>query len=130
MVVIAKTSNKLIRIGEFHIDYVGHPHRQPHSKRYFDIIYLEFRQEKSFPDEKDFSVYSAISVVINLGGTIVIRFVDLCRELGLPTARVKYWTEVGKVPACAKWGNQRIWTPEQAEVVRQFAATHRLWQHD
>jgi hypothetical protein len=24
MVVIAKTSNKLIRIREFHIDYVGH----------------------------------------------------------------------------------------------------------
>jgi hypothetical protein len=33
MVVIAKTSNKLIRIREFHIDYVGHaqPSREEYS---------------------------------------------------------------------------------------------------
>jgi transposase InsO family protein len=42
MVVIAKTSNKLIRIREFHIDYVGHAQQplRPHEHWHIDVTYI------------------------------------------------------------------------------------------
>jgi hypothetical protein len=52
MVVIAKTSNKLIRIREFHIDYVGHAQHQAAKdrlNRYHELDKALFENPKAVP---------------------------------------------------------------------------------
>jgi len=56
MVVIAKTSNKLIRIRGFHIDYLGHGHRQ--ALLSLQTVNAQKNLEKKFKSNLDIMIRS------------------------------------------------------------------------